>query len=114
MGIGCSYADDYEKAEAGAARVASNLVPGFLDLNVYDPRKIERLGAIVDRKDYSKAFVIATDAEPLIKRAEQYIPLGFDHIYYINFGSDQMKFIDLCARKVLPALRDRSSKNQQD
>jgi alkanesulfonate monooxygenase SsuD/methylene tetrahydromethanopterin reductase-like flavin-dependent oxidoreductase (luciferase family) len=111
VGIACSYDDDYEKAEAGAGRVAANLVPGMLDLNVYDPRKIEALGSLVDRRDYTKLFTITTDPEPLIKKAEEYVPLGFDHVYYINFGSDQMKFIEVCGREVLPALRDRFGKD---
>jgi len=111
VGIACSYDDDYEKAEAGAGRVAANLVPGMLDLNVYDPRKIEELGSLVDRRDYTKLFTITTDPEPLIKKAEEYVPLGFDHVYYINFGSDQMKFIEVCGKEVLPALRDRFGKD---
>lgn len=110
LGVACSFDADYEKAEAGAARVAANLVPGMLDLNVYDPRKIEELGRLVDRKDYSKLFTITTEAEPLIKKAEEYIRLGFDHVYYINFGMDQTRFIETCEGEVIPALRDISEK----
>jgi coenzyme F420-dependent glucose-6-phosphate dehydrogenase len=113
LGIACSFDENYEVAEAGVARVAANLVPGILDLNVYDPRKIEALGRLVDPKDYRKLFTIATEPEPLIKKAEEYIPLGFSHIYYINFGSDQMKFIEVCGRRVIPALQDRFSKNEE-
>jgi alkanesulfonate monooxygenase SsuD/methylene tetrahydromethanopterin reductase-like flavin-dependent oxidoreductase (luciferase family) len=29
--IACSYADEYEKAQGGVARVVATLVPGFLD-----------------------------------------------------------------------------------
>jgi coenzyme F420-dependent glucose-6-phosphate dehydrogenase len=111
VGIACSFDDNYDKAEAGAGRVAANLVPGMLDLNVYDPRKIEALGSLVDRGDYDKFFTITTEPEPLIKKAEEYVRLGFDHIYYVNFGSDQMKFIEVCGKEVIPALRDRSRKD---
>jgi len=102
----CSYDEDYDRAEAGVARVAANLVPGMLDLNVYDPRKIEALGRLVDRKEYPKLFLIATEPESLIKKSEEYIRLGFSHVNYVNFGPDEMKFIRFCGTRVVPELRN--------
>jgi coenzyme F420-dependent glucose-6-phosphate dehydrogenase len=102
----CSYDDDYDNALESCGRKAANLVPGFFELNLGDPRMIEALGSLVNKEDYSKLWVIATDPEPLIKKAEEDLRLGFSHLTFTNFGPDQTKFIQMCGRKVVPVLKD--------
>ena len=102
----CSFDEDYNKAVLGVSRVAANLIPGILEKNISDPRKIEELGKMVDKEKYSELFTITTDPETLITNVEKYIKLGFSHINFINFGPDQMKFIKICGKYVIPALKD--------
>ncbi len=101
-----SYDEDYNKALAGCRGGAANMVPNLLSLNIYDPRWIEALGNLVSEKDYPKFFLIATDIETLIKKIKEYARAGFTHVQIGAGGANPEKFIRLCGKELIPAVRD--------
>ncbi len=106
----CSYDKDYDRALVACRRVASNMVPNLLSLNVYDPRSIEALGNLVEEKAYNKFFVITDDAELLTKRVEEYSRIGISQVQFANFGPSPMDFIKECGKSVIPSITGRRSK----
>jgi coenzyme F420-dependent glucose-6-phosphate dehydrogenase len=97
-----SYGDDYDKAIQSVRPWAGSLLPVFFKLGVYDPREIEAHGELVGDEQLSRAWVVATSAEPLIKAIERYERLGFTQVHITSSSPDQKKFIKLFGEEVLP------------
>jgi coenzyme F420-dependent glucose-6-phosphate dehydrogenase len=105
-GLSFSYDEDYDKALAACRKGAANMVPNLLGLNIYDPRWIEALGNLVGEKEYPRFFLIATDIETLIKKIREYARAGFNHVQIGAGGANPEKFIRLCGKELIPAVKD--------
>jgi len=106
--VGYSYDRDYDKASERCRKQGANLVPGFFDLPIQDPRKIEALAALVDRKEFAKGWNIITDVEDMIGKGEEALRAGFNEIVFQGFSEDQSMTIEEFGRKVIPHLSDAS------
>jgi len=105
-----SYDKDYTKALSSARKWKPVLIPGVLDQPIYDPRQLEARGSQVDDSEIEKTWMIATDAEQLIKKAEAVISLGFNEVQFHSAGPSDEEFMHVCSEEVLPYLKSTCGK----
>lgn len=93
---------EFKKFWAGA------MIPAMFNQNIYTPSMSEMNGAVIGDDILKKRFCISSDPEEHIRYLQQFIDLGFTHIYVHTAGPAQLDFIRSYARDVLPALRERN------
>ena len=76
---------------------------------VEDPVQMERLGDALPVERAASRWIVSTDVDEHIERIAPYVKLGFRHLVFHAPGTNQRRFIDLYAEKVMPALRRRFS-----
>jgi len=94
--------EEFKKYWAGA------LIPAMFNQNIYTPAMSEMNGSVVGDDALQKRLCISDDAEDHIKFVQQFVDLGFTHIYVHTAGSRQMDFIKTYSSDVLPAIRERN------
>jgi len=82
------------------------MFPATFKYGMADPREIEAMGNLVGDEQVAKSFTIGTKAEDFISKIEKLAKLGFSHIYLQSTSPDEKAFIELCAREILPYVRD--------
>jgi coenzyme F420-dependent glucose-6-phosphate dehydrogenase len=100
-----SYDSDYATALSSARRWKPVLIPDVLNQPVYDPRQLESRGREVDDSEIEKTWMIATEPEQLIKKAESVISLGFNEVQFHSSSPSEEKFMRVCRDEVLPYLK---------
>ncbi len=73
---------------------------------VEDPVEMERLADANADRAHTR-FIVSDDPHEVCDKVATYVDLGFTHLVFHAPGDDQMRFIDLFSRDVLPRLRDR-------
>ncbi len=68
------------------------------------PEEFDEASELVTPQDIHKKVNISADIEDHIKCLEEYVKLGFEHIYLHNVNRNQRKFIEDFGRHVIPAL----------
>ena len=76
-------------------------------MGVEDPAEMERLADALPVERAASRWIVSTDVDEHIERIAPYIELGFRHLVFHAPGTNQRRFIDLYAEKVMPALRAR-------
>jgi coenzyme F420-dependent glucose-6-phosphate dehydrogenase len=105
-----SYSKDYDDALASARRWKSGMIPNVLNLSIHDPRELEKRGnEVVSDDELAKVWTITTDAEPIIKKAEMAISLGYDEIQLHSASPSEEDFLNMCKQDVLPQLKQQFS-----
>ena len=74
---------------------------------VEDPAEMERLADALPVERAASRWIVSTDVDEHIDRIAPYVELGFRHLVFHAPGTNQRRFIDLYAEKVMPALRAR-------
>lgn len=100
-----SYSQNCDEALASARKWKSSLIPNILNLPIHDPRELERQGNEISDDELAKVWTIATDAEPIIKKAEAAISLGYNEIQLHSASPSEENFLNMCSKDVLPHLR---------
>jgi coenzyme F420-dependent glucose-6-phosphate dehydrogenase len=72
---------------------------------VEDPLEMERLADALPTERTASRFLVSTDPEEHVEQIRFYLDLGFNHLVFHAPGTDQRRFLDLYADKVLPLLR---------
>lgn len=96
---------DREEALKSLLPWRGTLLPIFFDLNIYDPKYIEMHGNRVSERLLEEVFLVATEADEVVKYLEKYLRLGFRHVAF-SVSGDPMGFIKMLGTKVLPYLRE--------
>ena len=104
-----SYCQNYDEALASARRWKSGLIPNILNLPIRDPRELERRGNEISDDELAKVWTITTEAEPIIKKAEEAISLGYNEIQLHSASPSEENFLQICNRDVLPQLKQEFS-----
>jgi coenzyme F420-dependent glucose-6-phosphate dehydrogenase len=73
--------------------------------SVEDPLEMERLADAVPTERAAKRWIVSTDPDELIEQIRPYVEMGFRHLVFHAPGTDQARFLNLYADKVLPRLR---------
>ena len=76
-------------------------------MGVEDPTEMERLSDALPVERAASRWIVSTDVDEHIERIAPYVDLGFRHLVFHAPGTNQRRFIDLYAAKVMPALRQR-------
>ncbi|WP_424356764.1 TIGR03557 family F420-dependent LLM class oxidoreductase [Methanocella sp. MCL-LM] len=94
--------NDFKKYWAGA------MIPAMFNQNIYTPSMSEMNGAVVGDDALMKRMCISNDPDEHIRYVQQFIDMGFTHIYVHTAGPGQLDFIKSYTRDVLPALREQN------
>jgi len=102
-----SYSEDYDKAFKAAEFWRTTQIDDAFDTNINDPRVLEeKAKREVSDEEQKKSTIIVTSIEDLISPIEKYLNVGFTKIYIHSTSPDEIEFIKLFSKKVLPYFRD--------
>ncbi len=102
----CSWAPDYDSALDSVKVWRSTMVPGVLDSDISDPRKLEEKGAKeVPDKKIEETWKIVTDVEDLIKPIQELSKQGYNYIQVHSSSPNEMEFVREFGRRALPHLK---------
>jgi coenzyme F420-dependent glucose-6-phosphate dehydrogenase len=103
-----SYSEDYDKAFKACEFWRTTQIDDAFDINISDPRILEQKAQQeVSDDEQKKSTTIVTSIEDLITPIEKYSHAGFTQIYVHSTSPDEVEFIRLFSKKVLPYFRDR-------
>src|SRR5574339_897684 len=102
-----SYSEDYDKAFKATEFWRTTQIDDAFDININDPRILEeKAKREVSDDEQKKSTIIVTSIEDLITPIEKYLNAGFTKIYMHSTSTDEIQFIRLFSRKVLPYFQD--------
>ena len=98
-----SFADDYDQAFKSTAFWRATLIKNVFDSDTSDPRKLQRKAEkeVPDEK-LKQAIQITTSIEDCINSLEEYFKAGFTRVYVHSTSPDEIKFVQVFSKKVLP------------
>ena len=103
-----SYSEDYDKAFKACEFWRTTQIDDAFNTNTSDPRILEQKARQeVSDDEQKKSTIIVTSIEDLITPIEKYFHAGFTQIYVHSTSPDEVEFIRLFSKKVLPYFRDR-------
>ena len=103
-----SYSEDYDKAFKACEFWRTTQIDDAFNTNISDPRILEQKAQQeVSDDEQKKSTIIVTSIEDLITPIEKYFHAGFTQIYINSTSPDEVEFIRLFTKKVLPYFRDR-------
>jgi len=107
--INVEYTDDAETAIQNQKKYwAGTFIPALFDQKIYTPKMSAENGEAVGADTIKKSSCISANADDHVKFVQQYIDLGFDHLYFHSADPNQRAFLENYGRDVLPRLREKS------
>jgi coenzyme F420-dependent glucose-6-phosphate dehydrogenase len=76
----------------------------FPKQDIKSPHDLEAMAKLVRPEDFQGRMLISADPEKHRQAIQKFIDLGFDQIYLHNVGRNQVEWIELFGREVLPKL----------
>lgn len=73
--------------------------------DVRSPFELEQLARTVRPEDFAGRMVVSADPELHRAEIQRHLDLGFDRIYLHNVGRNQLEWLEVFGREVLPGLR---------
>ena len=104
--IKVSYDHDLERARHDCGWWAALSLSTEEKSGIEDPIELERL-ADANAERASSRFIVTDDPDECVESVAWYVELGFEDLVFHAPGADQMRFLDLFSRDVLPRLRAR-------
>jgi coenzyme F420-dependent glucose-6-phosphate dehydrogenase len=103
-----SYSEDYEKAFKACEFWRTTQIEDAFDTDISDPMILEQKAKQeVSDEEQKKSTIIVTSIEDLIAPIEKYFQAGFTQIYIHSTSPDEIEFIRLFTKKVLPYFQAR-------
>jgi coenzyme F420-dependent glucose-6-phosphate dehydrogenase len=103
-----SYSQDYEKAFKACEFWRTTQIDDAFDIDISDPRVLEeKAKQEVSDDELKKSTIIVTSIEDLISPIEKYFQAGFTQLFVHSTSPDEIEFIRLFTKKVLPYFQDR-------
>ena len=97
--------DDPERALADTRFWGALALTPEEKTGVEDPVEMQRLADALPIERVASRWIVSTDPEEHVRRAQEYLDLGFRHLVFHAPGPDQPRFLELYATEVLPRLR---------
>jgi coenzyme F420-dependent glucose-6-phosphate dehydrogenase len=98
-----SYSEDYEKAFKACEFWRTTQIDNAFDIDVSDPRILEQKAKQeVSDHEQKKSTIIVTSIEDLISPIEKYFQAGFTQLFIHSTSPDEIEFIRLFTKRVLP------------
>jgi len=76
-------------------------------ISVHNPTEMARLADALPIDRIASRWIVSTDPDEHVEKIAPYIELGFNHLVFHAPGADQMRFLNLYAKEVMPRLRKR-------
>jgi G6PDH family F420-dependent oxidoreductase len=76
----------------------------FPKQDIKSPLDFEQMAKLVRPEDFQGRMLISADPEKHRQQIQKFIDLGFDQVYLHNVGRNQVEWIELFGREVLPKL----------
>jgi G6PDH family F420-dependent oxidoreductase len=99
------YADSEDEAvETAYEWWPNSLLPGQLATELEIPEFFEQACQLVEKEDVREADSIVTDPDPQahVENIQEFIDMGYDHVYVHQIGPNQEDFFDLYEDEILP------------
>lgn len=100
-----SYDTDGNRALQDTRLWAALALPPEAKVGVEDPREMQRLADELPIEKVASRWIVSDDPDEQVAKIKPYIDLGFTHLVFHAPGLDQIRFIELYGRDVLPKLR---------
>ena len=99
-----SYDTDRKRAMEDTKIWAALALPAEQKAGVDDPREMERLAKGAEDVAHRR-WLVCDNPDEHIEQLRPYLDLGFNHLVFHAPGDDQMRFLDLYAKQILPRIR---------
>jgi coenzyme F420-dependent glucose-6-phosphate dehydrogenase len=99
-----SWAPTDEEAMRNAMTEWPNGGMKFPKADIRSPYDFEQMAKIVRPEDFKGRMLISSDPVAHTREIQKFIDLGFDRVYLHNVGRNQLEWIDVFGKKVLPNL----------
>ncbi len=99
-----SWAPTDEEALANAMTEWPNGGMKFAKQDVRSPHDFAAMAALVRPEDFTGRMVISSDPDAHRAEIQKFLDLGITQIYLHNVGRNQIEWMDVFGREVLPAL----------
>ena len=76
-------------------------------ISVHNPTEMARLADALPIDRIASRWIVSTDPDEHVEKIAPYVELGFNHLVFHAPGADQMRFLNLYAKEVMPRLRKR-------
>jgi coenzyme F420-dependent glucose-6-phosphate dehydrogenase len=98
-----SFSEDYDKAFKSSMFWRATLIKNVFDSDISDPRKLQRKAEkeVPDEK-LKQSIQIITSIEDCTRTIEEYFKAGFTRVYIHSTSPDEIKFIQMFGKKVMP------------
>lgn len=95
------WAKKYEDAVDTAYKIWPNAgLKGDLNTELRTVRHFEQVTAMISKEDVTERVVCGPDPEPYVKKIQEYVDAGYDHIYIHQVGPDQVGFFRFYEREL--------------
>ena len=99
-----SWAPTDEEAMRNALTEWPNGGMKFPKADIRSPFDFEQMAKIVRPEDFKGRMLISSDLDAHAREIQKFIDLGFDRVYLHNVGRNQLEWIDVFGKRVLPKL----------
>ncbi len=108
--VSVAYTDDTDAAVRCFNEYwAGAMVPALYNQNIYTPKMSAMNGAVVGKDVILDKLCISSDPDDHVEFAQQYVDMGFTHVYFHSAGPDQRDFLVGYGRDVLPRIKQRQA-----
>ena len=76
-------------------------------IDITDPMAMEKTANALSINKVASRWIVSTDPGEHIERLSEIIKLGFNHLVFHAPGPDQIRFLNLYAKQILPQLRNK-------
>ncbi len=98
-----SFSEDYDEAFKSATFWRATLIKNVFDSDISDPRRLQQKAeSKVPDEKIKQAIQITTSIEDCIKSIDDYFKAGFTRVYIHSTSPDEIKFIQIFSKKVMP------------
>ena len=102
-----SFDTDRRRALEDTRHWAALALPAEDKIGVEDPLELERRAAALPLEQAASRWLVSADPEEHVEQIAEYVEFGFTHLVFHAPGPDQLRFIELYGKDILPRLRKR-------
>jgi alkanesulfonate monooxygenase SsuD/methylene tetrahydromethanopterin reductase-like flavin-dependent oxidoreductase (luciferase family) len=99
-----SWAPTDEEAMRNAMTEWPNGGMKFPKADIRSPFDFEQMAKIVRPEDFKGRMLISSDTDAHCREIQRFIDMGFDRVYLHNVGRNQLEWLEVFGKQVLPKL----------
>ena len=102
-----SFDTDRQRALEDTRYWAALALPAEDKVGVEDPLEMERRSAALPLEKAASRWLVSNDPEEHVEQIAEYVGYGFTHLVFHAPGPDQLRFLELYGKEIMPRLRKR-------